>query len=153
MEDHRHPASRLEDPAVFVETALHQALVFGESLFLEFVDDRLGRGVGDYLVPRFDKKVQVGVEDVLAEGRIGEDVVDRIVREIQICRRARVHDRLSQRSDPGAECLSQALQCAREDVPRTTLGVLGGDIVDAGQILIDLRKAGGSISIKDRSRP
>ena len=61
------------------EAALHQVLVFRQGLVLEAVDDGLRSGVGEDPVPGLDQEVQVGVKNVLAEGGVGEDVVDAIV--------------------------------------------------------------------------
>ncbi len=83
VKDHRHPAPGLEHPAILLEAALHQLLVFGQALLLGFVHDRLGRGVGAHAVPGLHEEVEVGVVDVLAEGGIGEDVVNRFVGNIQ----------------------------------------------------------------------
>ena len=79
VEDDSDPAAGLEDAAVCLEAALHQALVVGDGLALGAVDDGLGRGSRAGAVPGLDEVVEVGVEDVLAEGRISEDVVDGVV--------------------------------------------------------------------------
>ena len=76
VEDNRDPATGLEDAAVRLEAALHQALVVGDLLALGSVDDGLGRAACARAVPGLDEVVEVGVEDVLSEGRIGENVVD-----------------------------------------------------------------------------
>ena len=92
VEDDRDPAPRLEHPPVLLEAALHQALVLGQPFALEAVDDGLRRRVGQHPVPGFDQEVEVGVVDVLAEGRIGEDVVDRVVGQPERRGRARGRD-------------------------------------------------------------
>ena len=81
VEDDGDPAAGLEDTAVRLETALHQALVVGDLLALRAVDDGLGLGARAGAVPGLDDVVQIGVEDVLAEGRVGEHVVDGVVGE------------------------------------------------------------------------
>ena len=67
--------------AVRLEAALHEALVVGDVLALGTVDDGLGVGARAGAVPGLDDVVQVGVEDVLAEGWVGEHVVDGVVGE------------------------------------------------------------------------
>ena len=79
VEDHRDPTPRLENTLILLEAPLHQALVFGQTLLLESVDDGLGRRVGQHSMPGLDQEVEIGVVDVLAERRVGEDVVHRVV--------------------------------------------------------------------------
>ena len=89
MEHHGHPAAGLEHAVVFLEAPLHQMLVLGQALLLELVDDGFGRGVGEDPMPGLHQEVQVGVVDVLAEGRVGEDVVDGIVGKTETARLCR----------------------------------------------------------------
>ena len=79
MKDDGNPAAGPEDAAILLEAALHQALIFGQSLLLKAIDDGFRRSVGQHAVPGLDQEVQIGVVDVLAERRIGEDIVDGVV--------------------------------------------------------------------------
>ena len=80
VEDHRHPAAGLEDAGVLAE---HAASGAGSrpALLLGLVDDRLRLGVRPDAMPGLNEEVEIGVVDVLAEGRVGEDVVDAVVRD------------------------------------------------------------------------
>ncbi len=63
---------------VFLETPLHQMLVLGQSLVPSALSTMASETLALVLtvMPRFYLKVQIGVENILAERRIGEDVVD-----------------------------------------------------------------------------
>ena len=154
VEDHRDPAPRLENTLILLEAPLHQALVFGQTFLLESVDDGLGRCVGQHAVPGFDQEIEIGVVDVLAERRVGEDVVHRVVGNIEGRRRARGHDATG--GLPGwcmAEGLDQPGELVSEVVPRRDLGNLRADIIDAAQILIDLRVVRWCIPSENRHSP
>ena len=47
------------------------------------MDDGLARMVRRFPEPRFLKQVHVGIEDVAAEGRVGEHIVDRAVIQVR----------------------------------------------------------------------
>ena len=79
VEDDGDPASGLENPAVLGEAALHQVLIVGDCLSLGAIDYGLGFGAREDSVPRLDEIVEVGVIDVLAEGWVGEYVVNGVV--------------------------------------------------------------------------
>ena len=154
VEDHRDPAARLEDALILLEAPLHQALILGQTLLLEAVDDGLGRCIGQHSVPGLDQEIEIGVVDVLAERRVGEDVVHRVVGNAEGRRRARGRDATG--GLPGwrvAEGLDQPGELVTEVVSRRDLGNLRADIVDAAQILVDLRIVCWSIPIEDRHSP
>ena len=83
VEHHGHPAARLEDAAVLLEAALHRVQIVGQRLALGAVDNRLRCGGGADAMPGLDQVVEVGVVDVLAEGRVGEYVVDSVVGDVE----------------------------------------------------------------------
>ena len=125
VEDHRHPAARLEDPLILLEASLHQALIVEQTLLLEAVDDGLGRRIGQHPVPGLDEEVEVRVVDVLAERRVGEYVVHRVVGNTESRRRARRRDTAGGLPDwRMAEGLDQAGQLVSEVVSRRDLGNL-----------------------------
>ena len=67
----------LRTRAVLSEAGLHEALVVGEALALAPVDDRLRGRRSSHTRATTQPEVEVGVVDVVAERRVGEDVVDR----------------------------------------------------------------------------
>src|SRR5690606_20899968 len=81
-----HPAAGLEYPEVLLETLLHQVLVLQKTLPLGPVDDGLGSRVGPYTMPRLDEKVQISVIDVFTERRVSENVIDTVIRKVQVTR-------------------------------------------------------------------
>ena len=137
-EHHRHPAPGLEHAVVLGKAALHQVLVLGQRLVLELVDDGFGLGVGGDAMPGLDQKVQVGVVDVFAEGRVGKDVVHRTIVQRQPRRRAGVDRRAARVNFKMAEGLDQPIQLAPKVVPRAAFGVLRSDVVHASQLTIHL---------------
>ncbi|MNL29570.1 hypothetical protein D3C87_1512550 [compost metagenome] len=155
---HRHPAARFQHAVVFGEAALHQVLVVGQRLVLELVDDGFGFGVGGDAVPGLDQKVQVGVVDVFAERRVGEDVVNGAVRQRQTRRRASVDGCATGADFEVAEGFDQPVQLAAEVVPRAAFGVLRCDVVHAGQLAIHLRTARSAllnwlVAVENRQAP
>ena len=137
VEHHGHPAARLENAAVFREAALHRVQIVGEVLALGAVDDRLRAAGGADEVPRFDQVVEVGVVDVLAEGRICEHVVDGVVRQVDGTA-ITGGDRDGGALGCARERLAQTPQLAVEDVPRRYLRNLRPYIEHTTQVLIDL---------------
>ena len=85
VEDHAGPAPRLEHAVHLAEGVGHQAGIVGQGVLVLVldVDHRLLALVGEALVePGLPDQVAVGVEDVGAEGWVGEDVVNLIWRAV-----------------------------------------------------------------------
>jgi len=83
VEYHGHPAAGFEHSVVFREATLHQVLIFRQALFLGLVHNSFGRGIGAHPMPGLHKEVKVSIVNVLAEGRIGEDVIDSGVGDVE----------------------------------------------------------------------
>ena len=61
---------------VFIKATAHQRVVVLKPFVLEVVNDGLRRRVSNDTMPALDQEVEISVKDVLAEGWVGEDVVD-----------------------------------------------------------------------------
>ena len=124
VEDDRHPSAWLEDPAILLEASLHQILVLRQILLLGLVDDRLWLGTRQDAVPRLDEIVEVRVVDVLPERRIGEYVVDGVVRDLDPRAVAGSDSGVSSRRGHRRERLLQPLQLPVQDVSRSDIDYL-----------------------------
>ena len=85
--------------------------------------------------------------DVFTEGRICENVVDDLVRDIHNGRRTCVHYSIAWNRYLIGERFLQAFQFTLQIVPRRHFGVLRGNIVDTRELTIDLRIMIWSVSI------
>ena len=105
-------------------------------------------------MPRFDQEIEIGIVNVLAEGRISEDVVHGVVGNAEQLGRARGRDATRWLPDRRlTECLDQPGQLVSEIVSRRNLGNLRCNVVDAGELTVDLRIVRRTIPIEDRHSP
>ncbi len=153
VENDGHPAPRLEHPAIFPEASPHEILVFGQAFLFEPVHDGFGRGVGYDAMPRLHQKVQIGVVDVFAERRVGEDVVYGSVgkRKTSGCS-GREYGGCFHRNK-AAESLGEPIQLSPQVVLWATFGSLRSDIIYSCQILIYLGKMCRRIAGENRHTP
>ena len=153
VELHRHPPARLERGVVAAEAGAHQLLIVGQGLAFRLVDDRLGAAVGAHAVPGFQQVVQVGVVDVFAEGRVGEDVVNAVVGQGRGRGRLGGDGCAAGMIARTAECLGDAVGLAVQDVPGRDLRDERRNVVNTGQVAIHLRKCVGPITVHKRHAP
>ena len=76
-----YPAPRFKDTETFPEATLHEVLVLHQSLSLYAIYDGFWLVIGENPGPGLAKEIQLGVHQVTAERRIGEDIVYTVVRK------------------------------------------------------------------------